>query len=271
MKATDAGVCKPETWDDIVNDHPKFPELMAKWLRLIGVLLQSTEALEGDDLGLLISGFMFASAVDINDVLTLTHRNSRSGAPKLLRSAYERIVTMKYLAANPTEVPKFIGYQSIDRQQIIDECASKLGEDLTEPARSNLANAAKQARQEYKAEVCPHCNMRKQTNWTPRTVKQLADATGMSHMHFHSYVLPSKMMHTTFYGTMEFMKSAAPTYNILNCAHELIVHNVLTHRRHFAKAEYQPTPMMKEVAEDYLRIWVYAETSFEGMLLPVRS
>jgi hypothetical protein len=138
---------------------------------------------------------------------------------------------MKYLAEHPSEVPKFIGYQSIDWQQVIAECETKLGINTN---LENLTSAAERARKEYKGEVCPECGLRKQTNWTPKSVRQLASSVDLAHMHGHAYVFPSKSMHTTFYGLMDSLKSPAPIYNVLNCAHELMVHNVLVYRRHFA-------------------------------------
>jgi hypothetical protein len=162
----------PDTWDEFVKEHPQFPDLMWKWISLSQNLLRASTVRSGDDLGFLICGFVMASLVDLNDILTLAHNRSRSGSAKILRSIYERTVTLKYLAANPSDVPKFIGYQSVDWQQVIDQCESKLGRGLEEPARSNLPNAARDARREYRNEVCPECGMRKQTDWTPKSVKE---------------------------------------------------------------------------------------------------
>jgi len=248
-----------------LESHPQFPSMMWNWVTLIQNLLKRTPLGDGDDLGFLICGFMAASVVDLNDILTLIHANSRSGAPKLLRSLYERTVTMKYLAEHPGEVEKFIGFQSIDWKQVIDVCQGKIGTELDEPARTRLANAATDARKEYKGEVCPQCKQRKQTNWTPKSVKELADIAGLSHLHAHSYIFPSKTMHPTFWGMIDFMKQGSPIYNVLNCAHELLVHNVLIHRRHFAK-NAQPTPMMLTAIRDFLSIWVFSETSFGDLL-----
>ena len=256
---------RPETWDEFVKERPYFPDLMWKWISLTENLLKSTQQREGDDLGFLICGFTAVSIVDLNDILTLSHSNSRSGAPKILRSVYERTVTMKNLASNPTEVPQFIGYQSVDWEQVIRECEAKSSAKMSEQSRSNLAAAARDARKDYRGEVCPHCKMRKQINWTPRPPRELAEIVKLEHMHFFGYIFPSKTMHTTFYGTMEFMKNTAPLYNILNTAHELLVQSILIHRRHFAK-DCVPTPMMRAAVMDFRRAWVYAETSFDGLL-----
>jgi Family of unknown function (DUF5677) len=256
---------RPETWDEFVAERPYFPDLMWKWIRLSQNLLSASPTPEGDDLGFLICGFMMASLTDLNDILTLAHSKSRSGSAKILRSIYERTVTMKYLAAHPLEVPKFIGYQSIDWEQVVKECEAMSGARMSDQSRSNLSSAAKEARRKYRNEVCSECGKRKQTDWTPKSVKERADLTGLAHMHFFGYIYPSKIMHTTFYGTMEFMKPGPPIFNILNTAHELMVHNILIHRRHFAK-DATPTPMMRAVVMDFRGTWLFAQTSFDGML-----
>jgi hypothetical protein len=257
------------TWSEFIAEHPEFPDMMWRWTKLMQTLLRASPIREGDDLGYLIIGFMMASMIDVNDILILSHADSRTGAGKILRSIYERTVTMKYLAADPSEVSKFIGYAPIDWKQVIDECEARSKYRLTERARSNLAKAAKEARQEYRGETCPTCGQRKQADWTPKSVRERAELTGLAHMHFHGSIVASKMLHSTFYGTLNMMKAPA-LYNIPNCTHELLVHNLLIHRRHFVKGP-QPTPMMTAAVKDFLRIWVFAETSFDGVLKNYRE
>lgn len=259
----------PKNWNDFIEQHPAFPEMMAKWLTLMERLFEVTPVNEIGDLGWLILSFMKASVSDLNDILTLSHANSQSGAQKILRSVYERTVTMKYLAENPAEVEKFISYQRIDWQQILLECEVKLRKRLEEPFRTRWEQAAADARKEFKGEPCEICGLRKQISWTPKSVKELAGLTGLEHMHFQGFLEPSKIMHPTYWGTMQVLRKGPPLYNVLNTAHELLVHIVLIHRRFFA-TNRQPTPMMIAVTEDYLKIWVFAETSFGGLLINVR-
>jgi hypothetical protein len=258
----------PETWEKFVEHHPAFPDMMWRWLSLAQNLLKQTPLEEGDDLGFLICSLMAASLVDFNDILVLAHANSRSGSPKILRSLYERTVTLKYLAEHSTEVENFIGYQCIDWQQVLVACEEKTGQTLHDRVSKRFADAATEARKKYRGETCPTCKQRKQTNWTPKSVKELSECAGLYHLHAHSYIFPSKLMHPTYWGTIEFLQRESPLYNVLNCAHELLVHNILIHRRHFAP-EAQPTPMMIAAVEDFTRIWVFAETAFGGLLIGV--
>ncbi len=268
METTEDGrTSAPRDWDDFLESRPDFPTIMWKWLRLTDHLVARTPIDEVDDLGFLIRLFISASIGDLNDVLTLFHAKSRSGGAKLLRSIYERTVTMKYLARNPSEVPKFIGYQSIDWQQVIAECETKLSIKLSIP---NLKIAAETARREYRGDPCPACGLRKQINWTPKSVKELARSVELEHMHAHAYVFPSKSMHPTFYGLIDSLKSQTPIYNVLNCTHELMVENVAVHRRHFARDE-RSAPMIRSAIRDFLTIWTFSETSFGDLLTKRRE
>jgi hypothetical protein len=84
-------------------------------------------------------------------------------------------------------------------------------------------------------------------------------------MHLYAFLMPSKLIHPTYWGIRDSFSQNPPLYNTMNYLHELVVQLVLIHRRHFAK-DYAPTPMMYAAARDFLRIWVFAETSFGGLL-----
>ena len=61
----------------------------------------------------MIVNFINACLPDINDFMTLTHSDSHHGAQKILRSLYERTVTLKYIAANPSEAEKFVNFDAM--------------------------------------------------------------------------------------------------------------------------------------------------------------
>jgi hypothetical protein len=67
----------------------------------------------------LILKFINACLPDIDDFITLTHCDSHYGAQKILRSLYERTVTLKYIAANPSAAEKFVSFDAIDWDQVL--------------------------------------------------------------------------------------------------------------------------------------------------------
>jgi hypothetical protein len=265
MAKGNPGIKTIRSWDELLEWKPAFPAMMHKWLRRLTSLVIHTHPQDNDLVGRLIVNFINACLPDINDFMTLTHADSHHGALKILRSLYERTVTLKYIAANPSEAEKFMDFDAIDWDQVLVEIEKLTGFGLTEPSRTNLKKRTEKARQEFKQAPCPQCGMRKQTSWTKLTAKDMASRVDMGHMHLLTFVMPSKLIHPTAWGMREVNSLEPPLYNNLHSLHELIVQLVLIHRRHFEGGKLL-TPMMYSVIEDFLSVWVIAQTSFGGLL-----
>jgi hypothetical protein len=253
------------SWEELLQWKPTYPAMMHSWLRRLASLVLHTHPREDDLVGRLILNFINACLPDINDFMTLTHCDSHHGAQKILRSLYERTVTLKYIAANPSAAEKFVSFDTIDWDQVLVGIEKLAGLSLTEPSRTNLKNKTAKARQEFKQAPCPECGLRKQTSWTTLSAKDMSTRVDMGHMHLHAFVMPSKLIHPTAWGLREVNSLQPPLYNNLNCLHEVIVQLVLIHRRHFVDAK-KLTPMMCSAMADFLSVWICAQTSFGGML-----
>lgn len=97
------------------------------------------------------------------------------------------------------------------------------------------------------------------------SVKDLADKVGLGALHLHSFALPSKLMHPTWWGTKERLSKDGPMYNTLNSAHHLLVETIILQRRH-CLGTGAFTPLMARAVRDFLDIWVSANSSFGGVL-----
>ena len=109
----------PHTWNELVAWKPDFPTMMHRWIQTMKRLVLASPVQDDDLIGQLITSFMTASAFDLNDLMTLTHVNSHSGAQNFLRSLFQRTVTLKYLVANPGEAQSFVGFNAIDWEQVL--------------------------------------------------------------------------------------------------------------------------------------------------------
>ena len=259
----------PQTWAEFQQFRPSFDDIIAKWrFHLLNLLKRTIECKtrrDNDRVGHLIIGFILPSINDLDDLMLLIVRDRHRGAHRILRTIYERVVTLKYIAQNPTLAADFMEYDAIDWSQVMMGVEETSGLALSEPAKTNLSTAAAEARKKFKGETCPECGLRKQTSWTKLSSKAMADRVGLGHMHYFAFVEPSKLIHPTYWGINNVVSERSPLYNTLNYFHELLVHLVLLHRRHFSQAT-QPTPMMWSAVHDFLNVWVFAVTSFDGML-----
>jgi hypothetical protein len=209
---------------------------------------------------------MVATVQDVDDFMTLAHRGSRHGPEYVLRVIFDRTVTLKYIAINPDQAEAFLDYDAIDWDQLMNAIQSVSGLSMNPVARARLDAKAKEARARFKGEPCSECGQRKQTSWTPHSVKVLAEKVSLNHLHTISFLMPSKMMHPTLLGLKNRLSEASGLYNALNSMHYLLVETVLIHRRH-QFGQQNVTPMMREAVRDFLRVWVFSETDFGGLLI----
>jgi len=260
-----AEVHTPQTWVELLAWREGFPAIIDKWLKVITRLIIHTKIRDDDELGDLIVGFMVASHIDINDLMTLTRYDSHRGAQYFLRALFERTVTLKYLSKHPEHVSAFKEYDAVDWDQILKGIQDLTGMTVGDPARANITQKATEARAKYKQEKCPVCKNQKPTAWTSLNTKEMATRVGLGHLYLNGYLMPSKLMHPTLWGTRERVKRESPMYNTLNCLHHLMVETILAHRRHFMGKQFV-TPIMGNAILDFLRVWVFSDTSFDGIL-----
>jgi hypothetical protein len=260
------------SWEDLLRWKPDFPDVIQMRLRTVARLVIKTTPRDGDDMGQLIVACLGASLPDIDDVMTLSHKNSHHSAGKILRGFFERVVSIKYLSENPSEVQRFLDFAAIDTEDVIRAIEQTVGISMEEPSRSNLANAATAARKLYKQDKCSQCKKPRYIGWTGMNTKDMADRVGLGHMYLHAFLLTSKVLHTTLWGMRNIVSRSAPIINNLNCLHELIIHLIILHRRHFMTdfhgqqlQKIQVTPLMTAALREFLRTWTYSTTSFDGI------
>jgi hypothetical protein len=126
------------------------------------------------------------------------------------------------------------------------------------------ARLAGEARKRFKQETCSLCKRGKPLGWTPRSSLELAQKTGLDHLHFEAFVIPSKHIHPTYYGTTHEVrqsKEEAPLLNILKAMHVLTLEVVLTHLRYF-RGDPLAVPVATQAIQEFLKVWLFSETDF---------
>jgi len=254
----------PETidWATFIRETPEFPELYHKLFRTIPQLALDTTPADDDVAGAVISELMVASIPDFDDILLLCSKDRHWGALKLLRGLFERTVTLKYLAQNPGEVEAFLAFDAVDWNVLLLGIERRFGIRANVETREHFQEAAKDVRDRFKQEPCKECGNRKQTTWTPRSSLELAEKTGLGHLHFEGFVLPSKFIHPTYFGTHVISRgSPAPLPNMLKATHILTLETALVHQRYF-KGDPLASPTVADAVQEFFRVWKYADTDF---------
>lgn len=171
------------------------------WLQITALLVIKTQPQDGDLVGHLTVLFLDRSLPDLNDLMTLTHHNPHHGAQRILRVLFERTVTLKYIAENPCEAERLIGYDPFDQEHVIKAIETNIGIGLEEPSRTNLANAAAKVRKEYKQEICPVCKKLKPLSWSSVNSKDMADRVDLGHLYLHAFLIPFEAHPSDILGT----------------------------------------------------------------------
>ncbi len=251
-----------EEWEEFVTKNSDFQAACGQLYSLVLQLVCDAQVAPDDTTGAVIIELMQCSVMDFDDILLLSSHNRHWGALKLLRGLYERTVTMKYLASNPEKTEDFLASDAIDWDVVLKGIEKVSGLRAKEGTVTKVGEAAAKARKRLRQEKCPECGLRKQTSWTPMSSLQLAEKTGLSHLHFFGFVLPSKHIHPTYFGAREVTDAkAAPIQNTLKTAHEVMLETVILHQRHFT-GDPLTLGVVQEVVQRFFRIWVFSESDF---------
>lgn len=253
---------KPSGWAAFTRENPEFPQTYHKLFQFTVQLIAGTVPTDDDVAGTVILELMAASLPDFDDILLLSAHDRHWGAMKLLRVLFERTVTLKYLAQNAAEVDAFLAFDAIDWDIVIAGIKKRFGLSLRDEANKPIQDAATTARTRFKQEKCKECGYRKQTTWTPHSSQELSSRTGLGHLHFEAFVIPSKFIHPTYFGTRQLSRNhPAPVPNTLKATHVLTLETVLTHQRYF-KHDPLASPIVIEAVQDFLHEWKFADTDF---------
>jgi len=250
------------TWSAFNEQSPSFRTVYHSAFKAVPKLVLETTPADDDEPGHLILQLMLASMPDFDDIMTLSSRDAHWGALKLLRCAFERTVTLKYIEHNPSEAQSFIDFDAIDWKAVLTSIGQKYGLQMLEQSQKNLDERAAAAKKRFRQVPCSHCGFRKQTTWTPHSAQTLAGKVKMDYMFFEAYAMPSKFNYPTFFGTRNVSNEEPPfMYNTLKSTHCLVVETVLAHQRYF-RGNALASELASETIAGFFSVWKYAETDF---------
>ena len=197
-----------------------------------------------------VSLLAIASLDDFNDVVLLCSMDHGIGAAKLLRPYYERVVTLSYLSANPTEVQDWIDYTDIHWHKLLVEGRVASGDKNwmgKEAERIEKQFDATKAR--FLQTDCKKCGTtRLMASWTKKGMPELAQHVGenMRHLYFNGFLSPTMYIHTTFEAlttqirflddggvTLDTKTEQEEVHSALGVSHVLLLQTAEVINRHF--------------------------------------
>jgi hypothetical protein len=108
---------------------------------------------------------------DFLEVVFLAINGYGAGATKILRSVYERAVTIEYLIKNPDKVDRFLQFATIQENRAMEAALKQLPQDQID-AEMDPGNTVAEIRKRYeqykgnfKATACSVCGVKTPPSW----------------------------------------------------------------------------------------------------------
>jgi hypothetical protein len=136
---------------------------------------------------------------DFWEITLVAHHGYGIAASKLLRSMYEHIVTLRYLADHRDEIQTFIDYGLIQNEKLIDRLIETFGENVlpaidVEKARQKAADV----KEDFTIPVCDHPGAKTRLNhtWSRLDFVSLAKKAGsLGSLIVPGYYMPMRHAH----------------------------------------------------------------------------
>jgi hypothetical protein len=167
------------------------------------LLANSQKKLDGQDRTVI--WLLAASCLkEFEEIVLLCGNGFGTGAVKLMRSFYERVVTVSYLAVNTTEIQRFIDYSDIHWHKLLVEAEGIHSTFRLSPeARKHVEDNYADRKENFKQEDCKKCGTKRlQMSWTKLDMKTMASAVNeqLRLLLANAYLAPTFHLHTTFWG-----------------------------------------------------------------------
>jgi hypothetical protein len=185
---------------------------------------------------------------DFQEILVLMENGLPTGASKILRSLYERVVTCTYLSKNPDAVADFAEYDAVHKQKLLQRLPKEAREKMLPPEVAQLIEQKFEAvKARFTREVCDECGKQGlMGSWTKLDTYSLAKKAGegLDEIYGQAFLLPTLHLHTTATGILGNIEATPEGFilkteelkdrgEILLFAHFLLCKIVQLHNRYF--------------------------------------
>ena len=194
----------PDQWKQFANRNGLFLERMENLRSAFNAVFNRkfTDEHQVDSL-IFTSGHIATD--DFMEILLLCGNAEWFAAQKLLRSMFERVVTLKYLHMHPDEAEHYLNYHWITHHKLINSVETTFKAGLVDPAvAAETKKNYEQFKDQYKITLCKDCGtMRPGISWTPKDLLTMTRKVGMSDLVVPCYYLPLQQAHPTVSGMIQ--------------------------------------------------------------------
>ena len=256
----------PDQWRDFQQRNAKFLARLGNLTTALNLAFIRTFGSTGPEERTIFTMGRLCSE-EFFEIALLAANGYGYGALKLLRSLYERAVTMAYLSDNPTETDAFLNYHAVAQYKLMHALKEGFGADVLPP------HIVEQTEREY-AKVkkdymvaCPKCGAQRVNHtWSKLDLVSMAKKTVFGKLVVLGYVVPMSHTHSTVHallsrleetdnGGMGFNPDPQPKKadQALMTAHNIILGVIETQKKFFGLEQLEGA--LQICLQDFEDIW----------------
>jgi hypothetical protein len=257
----------PDQWMEFQHRNANFLERLGNLKTALDVTFIRTFSSSGPEERTIFTTGRLCSE-EFFEIATLAANGYGYGALRLLRSLYERAVTMAYLGENPSEVDAFLNYHAVAQYKLMRTLQDSFGPDILTP---QMVEQTEQEYAKYKDDylvtLCSKCGtQRVHHTWNKLDVVSMAKKTLFAPLVVMGYYEPMMHAHSTVHailsrleetggGGIGFNPDAQPKKAdaALMTAHNLIL-GVMEVQKRFFGLDALEKPL-QICYQDFLDIW----------------
>lgn len=190
------------------------------------------------------------------------------GALRLLRSLYERAVTMAFLSDSPDQVDAFLNYDAVAKRRAMRAAREVFGQDIvSDQQMAEVEQRYAEVKRNYEVTTCKACGKRGiNYTWHKLNFVEMAKKTIFGKQFVWAYYYPMSQVHSTAQallsrlaetdgGVIGFDRGLQPERadEALIAAHLIILGVLLTQLKYF-NLEQLDAPLQR-CQQDYKEIW----------------
>ncbi len=195
----------PDEWDSFRNRHTVFLERFPNLKQAFDIAyIREFSSVEPIDRFVMMFGRLCSE--DFFEILLLCGNGYGTAASRLLRSLWEKAVTLEHLDAHPEELQDFYDYHHVAQRKLYTSIRKTLG-DSAIPAQIVAENEAdfEQVKNKFLITDCKKCDTKRINHtWNKSNIVDMAKKTGiLGTIINEGYYIPMANTHSTMFSLMQ--------------------------------------------------------------------
>ena len=195
----------PEEWKAFKERNQQFMDLFPN-LHAAVEMSFTRDFTAPDIIDLLIMMYGRLCFEDFTEIIVCSGNRNGVAASKLLRTFYERAVTIAYLNHHPEEIQDFIDYHAVAQRKLFSSLRDIFGNEFLPPGSEDMMNSDfEEVKEQFIVPSCKKCGTKRLNHtWSRLDFVAMAKTTGtLGKMINQAYYVPMSRTHSSVAALLE--------------------------------------------------------------------